>query len=85
MLQRVMRWLLGACATCQERQARLEAQERRITELSDRLMSRDFSHYAFVKAQTEAKPEAREDDPPLAAGLVLPERFEILDDGMTPA
>jgi len=52
MWHRLIQALLG-CPRCQERQARIEAQERRISELLDRVMSKDYSHHAFVKANTE--------------------------------
>lgn len=50
----LVRLLVGPCQSCREKQARIEAQERRITDLLDRLMSRDYSHVAFVRAQTTA-------------------------------
>ena len=52
MIHRLLRALWGGCAVCQERQARIDALEARLSDLLDRLMSRDYSHVAFVRAQT---------------------------------
>lgn len=52
MWHRLLQGLIG-CPRCEERQARITALEQSQADLLNRLMSRDYSHYAFVKAQTE--------------------------------
>ena len=59
----MLRWLLQVlfgrwCATCDERIARIEGLERQNSDLMDRLMSKDFSHYTFVKEQTKTQEQA---------------------------
>ena len=54
MLAHLARWLFGGCARCEERAARITALERQLNEALDRVMSRDYSHVAFVRQQTAA-------------------------------
>lgn len=54
MLVWLTRLLLGTCLSCREKQARIDSQERHLSDLLDRLMSRDYSHVAFVRAQAAA-------------------------------
>lgn len=55
MLRGMIDLILGRCPRCEERQARINALEQKNGELLDRLMSRDYSAYGFVKAQTAPK------------------------------
>ena len=50
--------LFGPCGRCPEKDARITALERANQDLLDRLMSRDYSQLAFVRAQTAAAAES---------------------------
>lgn len=71
MWHRLLHGLIG-CARCEERQARIHALERQIADLMDRFMARDYSHFAFVKANTALPREpvmAGDGEEPLGDGL----------------
>lgn len=58
----LVRWLLGSCPRCDERGLRVVALEKQNQDLLDRLMSRDYSHVAFVRAQIPAMTPAKTGD-----------------------
>ena len=60
--------LLIGCDRCPEKDKQIASLERRLSDLSDRFMSRDFSAYLYAKANAEQlaqpveKPKARIDN-----------------------
>lgn len=58
MWSRLLEWLIG-CSRCAERAARVAALEGQLKDALDRLMSRDYSGFAFVKKQLEETPIER--------------------------
>ena len=64
---------MGACPRCDERQAHITALEKQLSDALDRVMSRDYSHLAFVRTNTERVPASTTGDgetaEPLGDGL----------------